>query len=448
MTGITSASAIHMVNVDDATFGWNVANAVQVAHQHAKPGDVILIEQQIAGPDGAFVPLEWDPATYDAIVSAVADGVIVVETAGNGGANLDNASLYGSPFPLGKPDSGAIIVGAGAGCPGQTARSRLAFSDYGARVDLQGWGNCVATTGWDGNLTPGASLDHSYTNDFSGTSSAGPIVASSAAALTSALIKTTGSVPSARAVRRDLVQYGTPQAFTAGTQGQSIGPLPNMAATLEAVLAPSVFFEPFANLAAWSPTVKGVSLESIRTVSPGFAAQAVSKGAGAGYAVHSQTLSGTGVYVRSKVYVVSQGSTSATLLKVRNSANGGIAYLYRTAAGYLAARRGQEHQQGVHHQAFGRRLARPSTAPGHRQLVLDRGVAGRQEDLRAQLDRRTRTGRPDQAPDRRRLDQAHLQGRFRRHRHLAPLHRTVDGGQALIYGNDVGIGVDPEHGSR
>lgn len=335
VTGITSASAIHMVNVDDATFGWNVANAVQVAHQHAKPGDVILIEQQIAGPDGAFVPLEWDPATYDAIVSAVADGVIVVETAGNGGANLDNASLYGSPFPLGKPDSGAIIVGAGAGCPGQTARSRLAFSDYGARVDLQGWGNCVATTGWDGNLTPGASLDHSYTNDFSGTSSAGPIVASSAAALTSALIKTTGSVPSARAVRRDLVQYGTPQAFTAGTQGQSIGPLPNMAATLEAVLAPSVFFEPFANLAAWSP-VKGVSLESIRTVSPGFAAQAVSKGAGAGYAVHSQTLSGTGVYVRSKVYVVSQGSTSATLLKVRNSANGGIAYLYRTAAGYLA----------------------------------------------------------------------------------------------------------------
>jgi hypothetical protein len=45
--------------------------------------------------------------------------------------------LYGKRFPMGKKDSGAIIVGAGEGCAGSTnLRSRLSFSNYGKRVNV------------------------------------------------------------------------------------------------------------------------------------------------------------------------------------------------------------------------------------------------------------------------------------------------------------------------
>ena len=71
---------------------------------------------------------EWVPAIYDAIVTATSAGIVVVEAAGNGRENLDGAA-YGATFPAGRPDSGAIIVGAG-GAPGcdqyvEPERSRL-----------------------------------------------------------------------------------------------------------------------------------------------------------------------------------------------------------------------------------------------------------------------------------------------------------------------------------
>ena len=59
--------------------------------------------------------------------------------------------MYGTAFPNGLADSGAIIVGAGgsgAGGSCQAARTRMSFSNYGRRVDLQGWGECVTTTGY------------------------------------------------------------------------------------------------------------------------------------------------------------------------------------------------------------------------------------------------------------------------------------------------------------
>ena len=60
------------------------------------------------------MPVEYLAAVYDAIKLATQSGIIVVEAAGNGGVDLD-APAYGAPFPDGKADSGAIIVGAGSG---------------------------------------------------------------------------------------------------------------------------------------------------------------------------------------------------------------------------------------------------------------------------------------------------------------------------------------------
>ena len=132
-----------------------------------------------------------------------AKGIIVVEAAGNGTQNLDAADLltrrrpgfpssWRNPFNPGNPSSGAVVVGAGAPPPGTHGRdngpdrSRLDFSNFGARVDVQGWGREVTSTGY-GDLQGGSNQDLWYTDQFSGTSSASPVVVGTLAATQGAL---------------------------------------------------------------------------------------------------------------------------------------------------------------------------------------------------------------------------------------------------------------------
>jgi serine protease len=233
VTGIVPDVALSLVNANNSERGYDLANSINVARTATALGDVILIEQQTYGPaGGAFVPVEWVGAFYDAIKLATADGRIVVEAAGNGGQNLDNADLFGRRFPSGKRDSGAIIVGAGAapGCS-TSPRSRLSFSTYGERVDLQGWGHCVTTTGYGGLFYGDA--NSSYTSGFNGTSSASPIVAGAAATLSSALEAKSGRPAKPVDVRRILKATGTPQAGN-----DNIGPLPDLVAAFARVHVP------------------------------------------------------------------------------------------------------------------------------------------------------------------------------------------------------------------
>ncbi|HZZ95373.1 MAG TPA: S8 family serine peptidase [Jatrophihabitantaceae bacterium] len=233
VTGLVPDATLRMVNADN-TSGYDLANAIDLARQNLSPGDVILIEQQIAGPGGncgedqvGCVPVEWFQAYYDAIMAATAKGIIVVETAGNGSQNLNNA-MYGRPFPQGRPDSGAILVGA-ANAPDCSTyagdqHSRLFFSNYGSRVNVQGWGECVVTTGYGDDFGSG---NAAYTNSFSGTSSAGPMVASAAAAVSSAYQQSMGTYLDSTQVRQILTSTGTPQAGS-----EHIGPLPDLSAAL------------------------------------------------------------------------------------------------------------------------------------------------------------------------------------------------------------------------
>jgi serine protease len=75
-------------------------------------------------------------------------------------------------------DSGAIIVGAGQ--PGN--RSKLGFSSYGSRVDLQGWGSSVVTNGYGNPFSDPDTADvtRQYTNVVGGSASASLIVAGAA----------------------------------------------------------------------------------------------------------------------------------------------------------------------------------------------------------------------------------------------------------------------------
>jgi hypothetical protein len=237
VTGIANRARMRVAGVcTGAPMVCNVADAINRAAARLKQGDVILIEQQISGPNGGCptlrcnagvraglacttdnvnavtgcpgaacpgccvdtqvgcAPVEWFMPSFDAISNATAEGIVVVEAAGNGTQDLDSAP-YLRRFNRNLRDSGAIIVGAG-GVPANPYggagpdRGRLGFSNYGCRVDLQGWGERVATTGY-GDLFPGgapppaAQKNVFFTATFGGTSGASPIVTGAAAVLES-----------------------------------------------------------------------------------------------------------------------------------------------------------------------------------------------------------------------------------------------------------------------
>src|SRR4029079_11360357 len=149
--------------------------------------------------------------------------VIVIEAAGNGGENLDHKAYKNKLTRAGR-DSGAIMVGAG-GPPreGYADRERLDFSNYGDRVDVQGWGRKVATLDY-GDLQACAGNDRHYTGEFAGTSSASPIVAGTALLL-EGIARSGGRVIAPRDLRELLRRTGTPQA---GDTSQQIGPRPDL----------------------------------------------------------------------------------------------------------------------------------------------------------------------------------------------------------------------------
>jgi len=200
------------------------------------PGDVVLIEQQIIAFDTAsyagFVPVEWYEPYYDAIQLISGNGLIVVEAAGNGGKNLDDPLFSmdnGGHYPFLEENwSEAIMVGAGAVGIDDTPRSRLWFSNYGSRIDLQGNGEGVVTTGY-GSAYAAEGPNKEYSDNFGGTSGASPIVVGAVTLLQSLSINSTGNTLSRDVIRDALVSTGKPQV--SGIQfpvSEKIGPLPNV----------------------------------------------------------------------------------------------------------------------------------------------------------------------------------------------------------------------------
>lgn len=246
ITGICPDAHVRAVSI----FGLGTAPAIRKAADASKRGDIILIELHAPGPEATgygqqgYIAMEWWPQNYDAIRYAAAKDVIVVEAAGNGAVNYD-AAIYNkrpagfptswkNPFNPANPSSGAVIVGAGAPPPGTHGRnhgpdrSRLGFSNYGARVDCQGWGREVTTTGY-GDLQGGSNEDLHYTDTFSGTSSASPIVVGALGCVQGVLRAQGGTLLTSAGATSSLRSTGSPQQDAPGRpRTQRIGNRPNL----------------------------------------------------------------------------------------------------------------------------------------------------------------------------------------------------------------------------
>jgi hypothetical protein len=246
-----------------AAFSLPTASVIRQAANLLNPGDLLLLEIHRSGPGASgtgqdgFIAVEWWPDDYDAIRYACSRGVVVVEAAGNGARDLDNPiydtpatgfpASWSNPFRRGARDSGAILVGAGAPPPGTHGsnwgadRSRLDFSNYGTVVDAQGWGREVTTTGY-GDLQGGANRNLWYTDKFSGTSSASPIV-TGALACVQGILRAQGRIPLSPARARELLRStGTPQQDEPGRPAtQRIGNRPDLMQLIAAATQTSSF---------------------------------------------------------------------------------------------------------------------------------------------------------------------------------------------------------------
>jgi chitodextrinase len=199
------------------------AEAILAATQVLSPGDVILLEIQI-GYGGPWLPIETQPAEFDAIQYATSLGIVVVEAGANGGADLDQYLHWNDKYIFNRDlpdfqDSGAILVGAGSST---APHERLGFSSHGNRIDAYGIGENVATL----SSTSTASTT-GYTNYFNGTSSASPVVVGAILQLQGIAKAKFGEPYSPAEIRRILrwLPFNTP---TTDIANDRIGTLPNL----------------------------------------------------------------------------------------------------------------------------------------------------------------------------------------------------------------------------
>jgi serine protease len=219
----------------------HVANAIDAAAICLSPGDIVCIEVQ--RPQGTKVyPAEIDSADLHAIRLACAQGIIVVEAAGNWINN--DLDLWVDPtgehsFNPSSPlcnDSGAIMVGASNYA---VANDPLAFagharyqrSNFGQRVNCYALGQLNYTAGY-GPLGGQAGMTQCYTSKFGETSAATAIIAGAAAVVQSWSKGGWLGQPLSPLQMRSRLSAAATGTRQANKNGDPIGVMPNLAAIM------------------------------------------------------------------------------------------------------------------------------------------------------------------------------------------------------------------------
>ncbi len=214
VTGIANLVDIGGCSVNTMSLVEAIAQAMTVL----AAGDLYVIELHAVGPFDKWLPMEFWQDNFDAIQTASAAGLIGCEAAGNGSEDLDFIGYQGA-FDRRVRDSGAIMCGAGT--PQELTGEW--FTNYGSRVDLEGWGSSVVTTCCGDLWNTGP--DSTYTATFNGTSSATPIVTGSVASLQGQSLALFGERLTAGLAQEILSRSGSPW-----TGMKEIGERPNLLA--------------------------------------------------------------------------------------------------------------------------------------------------------------------------------------------------------------------------
>ncbi len=157
ITGISPKANMRAISY----WGTSTSQTIIDAADELNAGDILLLEVHRRNPhNNKHIAIEWWPDDFAAIVYATSKGIIIVEAAGNGSQDFDAEifntpqngfpSSWKNPFNPNNPQSGAVIVGAGASPSSGRDRSILGFSNWGRRVDAQGWGHNVTSAGYGG----------------------------------------------------------------------------------------------------------------------------------------------------------------------------------------------------------------------------------------------------------------------------------------------------------
>ena len=240
ITGVCPGADIGMASIG----GQAPAEAVMVALEQMEPGDLFVIEIGAPGPHYDFasnssqlgyVCMEYFQAEFDAFCYAWAKGITVVQAAGNGQENYDDTEIYGSLFDTNYRNSHSIMVGASETPTYGSDRTYASYTNHGERVNLQGYGWGVYTTGYGSVFTGGGDENQYYASGFNGTSSATPIVAGAVACLQGYYQTNYNTLLSTDDIRQLLVATGSPQL---GDLGKHIGPRPDLHEAINSLNAP------------------------------------------------------------------------------------------------------------------------------------------------------------------------------------------------------------------
>jgi hypothetical protein len=221
MTGLAHEASEMILFPEWQEIGYSRINAVNQSIQNSIVGDVIIYEMQ----DEVGAPAESNSIIWDLTKAASDAGIVIVAAAGNGNQNL-NGTLYESYMNRG--NSGAIIVGGGLS---NLTHNKISYSTHGARVDVQGWSQNVFACGYGSLIMINGDINQGYVN-FSGTSSATPMVAACAIVLQSYHHSLTGNYLTGPQLRTILKETGIPQG---NPSAGNIGPFPNMETAVQRI---------------------------------------------------------------------------------------------------------------------------------------------------------------------------------------------------------------------
>lgn len=205
LTGCVDRANLKLVSALE--FG-GIAGSVAEVIAVGRPGDVVTVigglNLQMTKPQDV-VPFEYLSGNFDVFLTATTQGLIVMTSAGNGDNDLDDPR-FARRFDLSVRDSGSIMMGATDG----SDPWRADFSNYGSRIDCNGWGYDVVTLGFGQLFWVPNDPRQAYTDEAAGTSSATALLTGVVARLSSVAQRQLDRVLTPLEVRTLLRTHGTP----------------------------------------------------------------------------------------------------------------------------------------------------------------------------------------------------------------------------------------------